>query len=114
MAIQGFYDLVTADGSGDAALSIVDNGLIAQVYVSPVGAVNAGSTAAITQVFNISGGTVTRTVVAATAANVAVSLWDEADGHIATTKNRTTKVVIDGATQGNQFHVWADLITDEN
>lgn len=114
MAIIGSYQRLTADASGDATMSITQNGLVTLVYVSPVGAVNAGSTAALKQDFVSDGATVTRTIVAATACNVAVNIWNQpGDGLFSIAKNRTLKVVIDGATLNDKFDVYVDVLTDD-
>lgn len=114
MAIIGSYQRLTADSSGDATMSVVQNGLVTLVHVSPVGSVNAGSTAALKQDFVSDGATVTRTVVAATACNVAVDIWDQAaDGLFSIAKNRTLKVIIDGATLNDKFDAYVDVLTDD-
>lgn len=114
MAIIGSYQRLTADASGDATMSITQNGLVTLVHVSPVSSVNASSTAALKQDFVSDGATVTRTVVAATACNAAVDIWNQADdGLFSVAKNRTLKVIIDGATQNDKFDVYVDVLTDE-
>ena len=111
MAIVGLHERLTADGSGDATYTLpAVNGLIAVVYVDPVGSVDAGSTAAIEQDYTISGGTTTRTPKSATGASAAVDLWTSADGMLANASNRSTKIVIASAAENDQFDVFVDMM----
>ncbi len=114
MAIIGSYQRLTANGSGAATMSLSQVGLVTLVHVSPVSSVNAGSTAALKQEFVSDGTAVVRTVVAATACNAAVDLWDQADdGLFSIAKNRTLQIIIAGATANDKFDVYVDVLTDD-
>ncbi len=114
MAVRGHYERLTANGSGAATMTIRDNGLVAMVHVSPVSSVNASSTAALKQSFPSDGSAVVRTVVAATACNAAVDLWEQpGDGLFSISKNRDLQIIIAGATANDKFDVYVDVIFDE-